>query len=322
MNLTRTTAARAAVASSAVLGLLALSGCGAAETGKSTEAGGKKTVSLTVPSWVGAQANVAVASYLLKKEMGYTVKSQQMGEVLAWDALSKGDIDAIMEDWGHPKEEKQYVEDKKTVVKGGDLGVTGHIGWFVPKYYADKHPDVTDWKNLNKYAKDFATVESGGKGEILEGSPDYVTHDEALIKNLKLNLKPNFAGSEASQITAIKKYAKEKKPFLTYWWNPQWLNNEIEMVEVKLPEYKEGCDADPKKIACGYPNTPLQKFFNKDFAKDGGDAATFLKNFKWTTDQQNDVALMIADQKLSPEAAAEKWVKANESTWKPWIPKK
>ncbi|MFD9221236.1 glycine betaine ABC transporter substrate-binding protein [Streptomyces sp. NPDC060064] len=304
------------------LGILTLSACGAADTGKKDAVGGKKSVTLTVPSWVGAQANTAVAGYILKKELGYTVKTQQMGEVLAWDALSKGDIDAIMEDWGHPKEEKQYVATKKTVVKGGDLGVTGHIGWFVPKYYADKNPDVTDAKNLNKYAEDFKTAESGGKGEILEGSPDYVTNDDALIKNLKLDLKTTYSGSEAAQITAMKKYAKEKKPFLTYWWTPQWLNAQIDMVEVKLPEYKAGCDADPKKIACAYPNTPLQKYFNADFAKNGGEAAEFLRNFKWTTAQQNEVALMIAGEKMSPEAAAEKWVKANESTWKAWLPKK
>ena len=304
------------------LGVLTLSACGAAETGKKDEAGGKKSVTLTVPSWVGAQANTAVAGYILKKELGYHVKTQQMGEVLAWDALSKGDIDAVMEDWGHPKEEKQYVTTKKTVVKGGDLGVTGHIGWYVPKYWADKNPEVTDYKNLNKYVKDLKTAESGDKGQILEGSPDYVTNDDALIKNLKLDLKTNYSGSEAAQITAIKKYAKEKKPFLTYWWTPQWLNEQVEMVEVKLPEYKAGCDADPKKIACAYPNTPLQKYFNADFAKNGGEAAEFLKNFKWTTEQQNEVALMIAGEKMSPEAAAEKWVKANEATWKAWLPKK
>lgn len=30
---------------------------------------------------------------------------------------------------------------------------------------------------------------------------------------------------------------------------------------------------------------------------------------------------MIADQKLSPEEAAERWVRKNESTWRAWLPK-
>lgn len=303
-------------------GLLALSACGAAETGRSTRAGsGSKSVTLTVPSWVGAQANAAVAAHILERELGYRVHTKQLGEVLAWDALSRGDVDAVLEDWGHPKEEAQYVDKRRTVVKGGDLGVTGHIGWYVPKYFADAHPDVTDWKNLNKYAERFATAESGGKGELLEGSPDYVTNDDALIENLKLDLKPNYAGSEAAQITAIRKKAKAKKPFLTYWWTPQWLNAQVDMVEVKLPPYTEGCDADPKKIACGYPNTPLQKYFNADFARNGGEAAEFLKNFKWTTAQQNEVALKIAGERMSPEAAAEEWVRGNEAVWRAWLPR-
>ncbi|MFJ8646268.1 ABC transporter substrate-binding protein [Streptomyces sp. NPDC093546] len=308
----------------AALTLLPLTACGAADMTKQASpyaaAQGAKTVTLSVPSWVGAQANVAVAKYLLEHELGYRVDTVQIDEVPAWDALSQGRVDALMEDWGHPDEEKRYVDDKKTVVRGGDLGVTGHIGWYVPTYFAEAHPDVTDWKNLNKYADQLRTAESGGKGQLLDGSPSYVTNDKALVKNLGLDYKVVFAGSEAAQITQIEQFAKEKKPFLTYWYKPQWLFEKVPMTEVKLPPYKEGCDADPKKVACAYPHTPLQKFLNADFAKKGGEAAAFLKNFRWTTEAQNDVALMIAAQKLSPEEAAEKWVKANEPTWRAWLP--
>ena len=91
------------------------------------------------------------------------------------------------------------------------------------------------------------------------------------------------------------------------------------MTEVKLPAYKEGCDADPAKVACGYPHTPLEKYLNSDFARSGGSAAAFLKKFKWTTEDQNEVSLMIADQKLTPEQAAKKWVDSHASTWKAWL---
>ncbi|MCZ9344970.1 glycine/betaine ABC transporter substrate-binding protein, partial [Streptomyces sp. TRM76130] len=117
---------------------------------------------------------------------------------------------------------------------GGDLGVTGHIGWFVPTYFAKEHPDVTDWKNLNEYADLFRTPESGGKGQLLDGSPSYVTNDKALVANLDLDYRVVFAGSEAAQITQIEQFAKEKKPFLTYWYSPQWLFQKVPMTEVKL----------------------------------------------------------------------------------------
>ncbi|MEG8276937.1 ABC transporter substrate-binding protein [Streptomyces sp. AHA2] len=314
----RTTAAIAAVCSLALL-----TGCGAADMTKQASpfanARGAKTVTLSVQSWVGAQSNVAVAQYILEHELGYRVDTVQVDEVPAWDALSQGRVDALLEDWGHPEQEQRYVEDKKTIAPGGELGVTGHIGWYVPTYLAEKHPDITHWKNLNKYADLFRTPESGDKGQLMDGSPSYVTNDKALVKNLKLDYQVVFAGSEAAQITQIKQFAKEKKPFLTYWYSPQWLFEKVPMTEVKLPPYEEGCDADPEKVACAYPHTPLQKYLNADFATKGGEAAAFLKKFRWTTEDQNEVSLMIADKKMSPEDAAKKWVDSHESTWKKWL---
>ncbi|MER6348799.1 ABC transporter substrate-binding protein [Streptomyces sp. NPDC001595] len=303
---------------------LLLTGCGAADMTRQASpfanAEGTRSVTLSVQSWVGAQANVAVAQYLLEHELGYRVDTVQVDEIPAWDALSQGRVDALLEDWGHPEQEQRYVEDKKTITPGGELGVTGHIGWYVPTYFAKRHPDVTDWKNLNKYADEFRTAESGGKGQLMDGSPSYVTNDKALVQNLGLDYQVVFAGSEAAQITQIKQFAKEKKPFLTYWYSPQWLFDKVPMTEVKLPAYREGCDADPAKVACAYPHTPLRKYLNTDFAENGGEAAAFLKKFKWTTEDQNEVALMIAEQKLNPQEAARKWAERHRSTWKAWLP--
>ncbi|MGV9290404.1 ABC transporter substrate-binding protein [Streptomyces sp. NPDC003719] len=315
----RTTSAIAGVAA-----LTLLTGCGAADMTEQASpfanAQGSRTVTLSVQSWVGAQANVAVAQYLLEHELGYRVDTVQVDEVPAWDALSQGRVDAILEDWGHPEQEQRYVGDKRTIAAGGDLGVTGHIGWFVPTYFAKQHPDVTDWKNLNKYADQLRTAESGGKGQLMDGSPSYVTNDKALVKNLGLDYQVVFAGSEAAQITQMKQFAKEKKPFLTYWYTPQWLFEKVPMTEVKLPPYKEGCDADPEKVDCAYPVTPLQKYLNAGFARHGGRAAEFLRNFRWTTEDQNQVSLMIAEQKMRPEEAAKKWVDGHESVWRAWLP--
>ncbi|MBW5251686.1 ABC transporter substrate-binding protein [Streptomyces sp. P01-B04] len=312
------------VALASAAALVAVAGCGAADMTRQASpfanARGAKTVTLSVQSWVGAQANVAVAEYLLEHELGYRVDTVQIDEVPAWDALSQGRVDAILEDWGHPDQEARYVRDKKTIRSGGELGVTGHIGWFVPTYFAKQHPDVTDWRNLDTYADSFRTAESGGKGQLLDGSPSYVTNDKALVKNLGLDYQVVFSGSEAAQITQIKQFAKEKKPFLTYWYKPQWLFEQVPMTEVKLPAYKEGCDAEPEKVACAYPHTPLKKYLNARFAGAGGRAATFLKNFSWGTEDQNKVALMIADQKMSPQDAAKEWVDANEKKWRAWIP--
>lgn len=308
------------LAGAAVAGMLGMSAC-AAET-NSGGGGGTDKVTIAQPSWVGAQANAAVAAKLLEDELGLDVDVQQLDEPAAFDALHSGKADAILEDWGGvPKKEKLYVEDKGTVVNGGDLGVEGHIGWFVPKYYADKHPEVKNWKGLKDLWKDFRTSESGGKGQFLGAAPSYTTHDKELIKNLGLNFKIVPTGSEAAALKEIKRLYEAKKPFIGYWWQPQWMNAEIDMVEVELPPYEEGC-LEKKPVKCGYDTLMLQKYFNADFAKDGGEAAEFLKNFEWTTEDQNRVAQMIAGEGMDPEDAAAKWIKNNKSTWEKWLPKK
>ncbi|QKW10426.1 ABC transporter substrate-binding protein [Streptomyces sp. NA04227] len=310
--------------------LLALSGCGKADMTKQASpfaaAEGTKSVTLSVQTWVGAQANVAVAKHILEDKLGYRVDTVQVDEIPAWDALSQGRVDAILEDWGHPEQEARYVKDKKTITAGGDLGVTGHIGWYVPKYWADKHPEVTHWKNLNKFADQLRTPESGDKGQLMDGSPSYVTNDKALVKNLGLDYEVVFAGSEAAQITQIQQFAKEKKPFLTYWYEPQWLFNQVPMVEVELPKYTDACGEkgaeDPTTVDCAYPHTPLQKFLNTEFAESGEPAARFLKSFKWTKEDQNEVSEMIASEGLSADEAAERWAERNPQVWKRWLPRK
>ncbi|MBW1601400.1 ABC transporter substrate-binding protein [Streptomyces sp. JJ66] len=279
-------------------------------------------VTIAVPSWVGAQANAAVAGQLLEDELGVDVEQKQMDEPVAFDALHSGKADAILEDWGGvPKKEKKYVEETKTVTAGGDLGVTGHIGWFVPKYFADENPEVLDYRNLNDFAGDFKTSESGDQGHFIGAAPSYTTYDKHLVKNLDLDYKVIPTGSEAAQLKEIQRLYDAEEPFLTYWWDPQWMNAEIEMVEVKLPEYTEGCNEPAEETACGYETLPLQKYFNADFAENGGDAAEFLKNFQWTTEDQNEVARMIAGEDMSPEDAASQWIADHEDVWKKWLPK-
>ncbi|MEU3136577.1 glycine betaine ABC transporter substrate-binding protein [Streptomyces sp. NPDC006854] len=308
------------VAGVGALGMFALSACGAAET-ESASSGDE--VTLTVPSWVGARANAEVAKVVLEQELDVKVKLQQLDEPVAFDALNNGKADAILEDWGgSPKKEQLYVEEKKTIVKGGDLGVDGHIGWFVPKYYADENPEILDAKNFNKFAKDFTSANSGDKGEFLGAAPSYTTYDEHIIKNLGLNLKVKETGNEAAQIKEIQQKYRDKEPFITYWWDPQWLNADIDLVEVKLPEYTEGCNEPETATDCAYAVTPLQKYLNADFAKDGGDAAEFIKNFNWSTEEQNKVAKWVAKDKMSGKEAAEKWVKENKDVWEAWLPKK
>lgn len=110
---------------------------------------------------------------------------------------------------------------------------------------------MSEQQTINTAGADrLRTAESRGKGQLMDGSPSHVTNDKALVKNLGLDFEVVFAGSEAAQVPQIRQFAKEHNPFLTYWYEPQWLFERVPMTEVKLPEHPEGCDTDPEKVAC------------------------------------------------------------------------
>jgi glycine betaine/proline transport system substrate-binding protein len=315
-----TTAASAAPASagaSSAAESTAPSAAAAAATCKGD--GSKGTVKMMINQWVGAAANVAVAQCLLQ-QMGYKVQTSTLAEEVAWQGFDTGEVDVILENWGHPDLEKKYITDTKKATDAGPNGIIGIIGWYVPGWMVDKYPDITDWHNLNKYADLFKTSESGDKGQFLGSDPTFVQYDEALIANLGLNFKDVFSGSEAATITAFQQADKNKTPLIGYFYDPQWLLNEIKLVQIKLPAWTAGCDADLKKVACDYPAYTINKIVRTEWLNSAGDAATFIKNFKWKNADQNSVADAITNKSMSPEDAAKQWIDANAATWQAWMP--
>ncbi|MFI6014698.1 ABC transporter substrate-binding protein [Streptomyces sp. NPDC051243] len=316
---------RVGAAGIAVLGLT-LTACGGAKVGDdSSDAGGSGssgkcgTFNLAVNPWVGYEANAAVIAYVAEKDLGCKVTKKDLKEEIAWQGFGTGEVDAVVENWGHDDLKKKYITDQKTAVDAGPTGNEGLIGWYVPPWLAKEHPDILDWNNLNKYAAEFKTSESGGKGQLLDGDPSFVTNDEALVKNLKLDYKVVYAGSETALIQAFRKAEKDKEWVIGYFYEPQWFMSEVPLEKVKLPEYKTGCDADAEKVACDYPVYKLDKIVSKKFAESGSPAYDLVKNFTWTNDDQNAVAKYIAVDKMTPEAAAEKWVEANRDKVDAWI---
>ncbi|WP_431912762.1 ABC transporter substrate-binding protein [Nonomuraea jabiensis] len=306
-------------------GGLLLSACSGAKVGETQQAaagGGTTcgTFNLAVNPWVGYEANAAVIALVAEKNLGCKVVKKDLKEEVSWQGFATGEVDAVVENWAHDDLKKKYIDEQKVAVSAGPTGNKGVIGWFVPPWMAKKYPDITDYKNLNKYASLFKTSESGGKGQLLDGDPSFVTNDAALVKNLDLNYKVVYAGSETALIQAFRQAEKQQTPLLGYFYDPQWFLSEVKLVKVDLPAYTKGCDSDAAKVACDYPPYELDKIVSKKFADSGSPAYTLVKNFTWTNDDQNLVAKYIAEDKMTPEEAAAKWVAANPDKVKAWLP--
>ena len=317
-----------AAAATAVLSL-GLAGCGGAtieetnSSGSGSGSGGGEdcgAVNIAVNPWVGYEANAAVLAEVAESELGCEVELKNLKEEVAWQGFATGEVDAIVENWGHEDLKQKYIEDQQVAVEAGPTGNIGQIGWWVPPWMAEEYPDILDWKNLNKYSELFETSESGGKGQLLDGDPSFVTNDAALVENLDLDYEVVYAGSEAALITAFRQAEQNRTPLLGYFYAPQWFLSEVDLQKVQLPPYEEGCDADPEKVACDYPEYTLDKIVRADFAEENGPGYQLIENFEWTNEDQNVVAKYIAEDGMTSEEAAKKWISENEDKVQAWLP--
>jgi len=286
-------------------------------------------VRLAVNPWTGSAVNANIAKAVIEKAGIGKVDLVDIDENAMWPAIAKGDtLDGVLEIWpsGHAKDYETYITGKKGIVDGGLLGPDAKIGWYVPQFVVDEHPELATWEGFKdpKLAALFKTAESGDEGQFLMGDPSYVSYDEQIIKNLALPLKFVVAGSEAALITAIQNSEADKKPLLLQFWQPHWLQSKVKLAEVKLPEFTDACKASAAandgKYACDYPVDKLYKAFNDKLQEKDPKSFEVLSKLTLTTEQQNEIAAMIDGDGMTPEAAAQQWVADNEAVWKAWLP--
>jgi len=284
------------------------------------------TINFAINPWDGSAANVAIAEYLLKNQLGYSVADKNVNEFAQFKQLSAGDLDATLEVWpsGHADHYKNYIANDNGVVDGGQLGVIGQIGWWFPTYMLQDNPELKTWKGLQQDWQMFETPNTPGQGTILDGDPSYTTFDDAIAKNLGLNMKAFYSGSESAELTELDTAYQDQKPILMYFWTPHWAQAKYQMTMMQLPKVTPQCTQDAANTAtadayaCGYPEDDLYKAFNDQLSTKAPAAFALLSAMQWTNDAQNGVAADIHEG-MDPQDAAKKWIDANQSVWQPWV---
>jgi len=124
-------------------------------------------VTIAVLPWSGYEANAAVVQTILEKQLHYKVVLKKMTAGDAWTAIGGGSLDVMLENWGHAAQEKEYIDDKKTLVKAG---LTGN------KSYTTNDPALI--KNLGL---DFTFAYSGGEDATVKAALESTTNKTPLL---------------------------------------------------------------------------------------------------------------------------------------------
>ena len=200
------------------------------------------TVVINEQSWAGSTANTYVAKYVLEKRMGCKVKLTQVTEGPPYfQAMRDGKVDVALEDWDNTLTTagQTYIKDKSV------RGPRARTGSPASSAGTSRATCSSSTRSSGRGGAEgqgdvFKSPESGSQGMFLGGDPSYVQKDRALIKELGLNLKHVVAGAEPAQVARWSQLYKQKKPVLFYWYDPQYLNAQYDLVRIQAAQALQG----------------------------------------------------------------------------------
>ena len=319
-----------------VVALAMLAACGggsgssttaaAGDDGSTTAApvAGGETINIVANAWTASALNAEIAKQLIESELGNPVEIVAIDENTMFTGLSDGSVDAVLEVWpsGITPDEQAFLDDG-SVVNIGELGAVGQIGWFVPSYVIDEHPDLATWEGYLDPANAalFATAETGDLGRFLGTDPSYSQYDEPIIANLGLPFMAVFSGSEPATVAELDARVAANEPILMYWWTPTAAVAKYDLVQVELPEYSEECYAgDVSEVDCAYPPDALVKLASALLEEKDPDVLAFLEAF--TLSNEDQLAMLPAVEIDGEDASdiAAQWIADNEAVWSAWLP--
>ena len=301
------------------VGALLLAACGGSD---GDSAGGTETIRIARNNWTASAIEVELVKQLIEANLGNPVEIVDIDENAMIPGMSSGDIDVNVEVWpsGFSPEEQAFVDDG-SVVNMGELGAIGKIGWFITPNALEQFPQLSSWEGLKDPAvvKGFATAATGAQGLVLAMDPSFSGYEEQLVKNLKLDFKVQYSGSEAATQAEIVSATEAGKPVLMYYWMPSAAVGKYGLKNLVLPKATVDCALEADKCDGDYPEDVLFKLASAKLEAKDAKVFNFIKKFKMTTeDQLATLPAVELDGRPAAEIAAE-WIAANKATWSEWF---
>lgn len=252
-----------------------------------------ETVNIAYVQWDSEVASTHVIAEVLKNE-GYHVTLTPLDNAVMWQTVANGNADFSTSAWLPVTHGQQYQKYKS---KLDDLGPNlkgTKLGLAVPKYMTD----VNSIEDLSKQADQKITGIEPGAGIMAAAQ-------KTLKEYHNLSSWELVAASTGAMTTSLDQAIKKKNPIVVTAWSPHWMFAKYDLKYLKDPKETFGSTENINTIA------------RKGLKKDLPNVYKIIDKFHWTQKDMEAVMLDI-NKGMSPEAAAKKWVEANQSKVSSW----
>lgn len=289
-------------------------------------------VSLGEMDWGSAKIGTAIEAFILEKGYDCDVEVIATTTIPAITSMTEtGSPDAITEVWmntGGTALEKP-LSDGTVINAGAVLSDGGVEGWWIPKAFAESHPEIKTVADVLAHPELFPDVESPGKGAFVNCPSGWAcqTINGNLLKaygatETFTNVDP---GSGEALAASIARASEKGDGWFGYYWAPTSVLGKYPMVQVEMAAHDDAsyaCLADP---ACANPTPNSYKaaevnmIYTKAFAEREPAAAAFLDSVSFTNDVMNAVLAWQEDNKAEAAQAAGYFAVTYPEVWQAWV---
>lgn len=289
----------------------------------------RKNVIIAEQSWTGSTVICQVMKHVLETKLDIPVKITQLAGAVTWVGMDKGDVDVFSDIWKTSEIAgvNKYAKEKKSVEVVLSYPQAPQ-GWYIPKYVAEKY-GIKTIDDLRGQEKIF-DMDNNGQGDIWAGPSSWKVSEQSIIKIRDYNLDFNpIVVEQWAWLATLKSAILKKQPVIFYYWEPEWLFTEYDLVKIEEPphnaaewKFVQG-KPDQSKLTCGFPSTDVLVGISKKMEKRLPKAYKFFKNWSIPITEVNRLIAMVTDlpdsPKLNAADAAKKWVAENPEIVNAWL---
>ena len=281
-------------------------------------------------NWETNLVLVEIERYIAEK--GYGCKSEVMPvETLpALAALTRGDLDINSEIWLNSVAEPwAQAEATGKVKRIGDIYMGGEA-WFIPRYTAERLPELKAAADLPKFKDEFTDPEEPSKGRFYGCPAGWGC--EVVSGNLHkaLGLGDTFTyfspGTGATQKAALMAAYQRKENIVFYYWYPTPLVGAMDLVKLELPEYEAATHACLTDVNCAdpkpsdYPENPVFTAVTTQFTQEAPKLTEFLSKVSVPLPVMNETMAHMEENESEPDEVASWFLKNHADVWAQWVP--
>jgi len=281
-------------------------------------------------NWETNLVLVEVERFIADKGFGCKSEVVSVETLPALAALTRGDLDINTEVWLNSVAEPwAQAEATGKVKRIGDIYMGGEA-WFIPRYTAERLPELKAASDLPKFKDAFTDPEEPSKGRFYGCPAGWGC--EVVSGNLHkaLGLEDTFTyfspGTGATQKAALTAAYKRQENIVFYYWFPTPLVGSMDLVKLELPEYDQAKHSCLTDVNCAnpepsdYPENPVFTAVTTQFTQDAPRLTEFLSKVSVPLPVMNATMAHMDETEGEPEEIARWFLKNHGDVWSSWVP--